>query len=173
MGGSQSITVDLGAVLAAAVAQPQETAAVVGFLAVVGWMKLSKPTRRRIRRWAWRGVTQVSKWAWRHATAGRRCPSPAVPDRWPVVPGGPTVLYRHFDAAGQLLYVGITAEARGGRRWEEHEADKPWFHLVAHTTVSAPYPSRALALYAEAVAIRDENPLHNICRPDPARIGLG
>lgn len=81
------------------------------------------------------------------------------------------MLYRHYDDTGRLLYVGITDAGRGGRRWNEHANDKPWFPLVARSEISHPYPTRADALYAEAVAIRDENPVYNICRPDPDRVG--
>lgn len=162
----------LDAVLAFALAHPRETAVVVGLLVAVGWTRLSRRTRRRIRRWGWRSVKRAARRARRHTSAPAAYPSHRpTPERWPVEHGGPTVLYRHYDAGGQLLYVGITDAGRGGQRWHEHEADKPWFRLVARSEVSHPYPTRADALYAEALAIRDENPVHNICRPDPARIG--
>ncbi len=162
--------------LAFAAAHPRETAAVVGLLVVISWVKLPRRTRRRIRRWAWRRVKASARWAQKRATSTGapppQRPSPRPADwRWPVEPGGPTVLYRHYDAADRLLYVGITDARRGGQRWHEHEADKPWFHLVARSEVSHPYPTRADALYAEALAIRDENPIHNICRPNPDLIG--
>jgi hypothetical protein len=115
-------------------------------------------------------------WVW-HQTRGNYGPAPRrpggpLPHHQPGAgPGGPTVLYRHYDANDRLLYVGITDASRGGRRWNEHADDKPWFHLVARSSISDPYPTRAAALYAEACAIRDERPIHNISRPDPANIG--
>lgn len=128
---------------------------------------------RRALRWAGRALLGfiLGRWVTRPAGAGwrayrqrrnqrRAAPAGArVPD--------PTLLYRHYDATGRLLYVGITR--RGVRRWEEHAEDKPWFELVA-TSRCEEHPTRAAALYAEAVAIRDENPVYNICRPDPANV---
>jgi hypothetical protein len=164
----------LGTVLAVATAHPRETAIAVGLLVIVGWRKMPRRTRRRLRKRTWLRTKQVSRWAWRRVTSSqssrRTAPGRTSPYSQSAAPGGPAVLYRHFDANDRLLYVGITAEARNGRRWEEHEADKPWFHQVARSEVTPPYPTRAAALYAEAVAIRDENPIHNICRPDPTRI---
>lgn len=97
--------------------------------------------------------------------AGR--PLPPIPDN----ALRPTCVYRHWGRyQGRphvLLYVGITDCARGGRRWLEHEADKPWFVDVEHSEISDPYPTRGAALYAEAVAIRDERPVYNIQRPNP------
>lgn len=128
---------------------------------------------RRALRWAGRALVGLvlARWVTRPAGAGwrayrqrriQRRPTPAslrAPD--------PTLVYRHYDARGRLLYVGITR--RGVERWEEHAADKPWFELVA-TSRCEEHPSRAAALYAEAVAIRDEHPVYNICRPDPATV---
>lgn len=38
-------------------------------------------------------------------------------------------LYRFYDAAGALLYVGITIDP--GSRWRSHAHDKPWWQQVA------------------------------------------
>jgi hypothetical protein len=156
---------------------PRAIAAGAAILAVTLWLKLRRRTRRRIRRRAWRCVAGPPAWVW-HQTRGNYGPAPRrpggpLPHRSGVGagPGGPTVLYRHYDANDRLLYVGITDASRGGRRWNEHADDKPWFHLVARSSISDPYPTRAAALYAEACAIRDERPIHNISRPDPANIG--
>lgn len=70
-----------------------------------------------------------------------------------------TSLYRFFDAEGQLLYVGITA--RNVDRMHNHARHKPWWHHVATATFQH-FPNRALALLAEAVAIRIEHPVHNV-----------
>lgn len=144
-----------------------------GVLVIIGWMRLPKRTRRGIRRRTWRHMKRTAKWSWRHA---RQRPGPQRPTErpdnwtWPVEAGGSTLLYRYFDDRERVLYIGITGEHRGSQRWQEHAESKPWYGQVAHCTIET-FPTRADALYAEAVAIRDEKPLHNICRPDPARIG--
>jgi hypothetical protein len=168
----------LAFVLDLAAAYPRELAAAFACVLAAGWSRLPKRRRRRIRSWCWRQAKRSARWAWREAkhsrrpaTVGRPPARSTGPTPWPVEPGGPTVLYRHYDAGGRLLYVGITDAGRGGKRWLEHQDDKPWFCLVAHSTVSHPYPTKADALYAEAVAIRDENPIHNIARPNPDLIG--
>lgn len=76
---------------------------------------------------------------------------PQIPER--------TALYRLRDEAGTLLYVGITNSPE--QRWLQHAADKPWWPSVADLALKW-YPSRELALEAEAHAIRSERPLHNI-----------
>lgn len=68
-------------------------------------------------------------------------------------------LYRFFDKAGDLLYVGISNNP--GRRWAQHERDKPWWHEVHHVEIER-YPDRAAVLVAEAEAIRAENPRYNV-----------
>lgn len=70
-----------------------------------------------------------------------------------------TTLYRMFDAAGQLLYVGISARALG--RWEAHRHDKSWWSEVDRITVEH-FPSREEALAAETAAIIAERPRYNI-----------
>lgn len=78
-------------------------------------------------------------------------------------------LYRFYDATGQLLYVGITADP--GSRWRSHARNKPWWHHVAHITLET-HPTRAAVLDAECAAIRRERPLHNVVhnrRDEPQR----
>lgn len=70
----------------------------------------------------------------------------------------PVALYRHFDAKGRLLYVGISLSAAA--RLSQHR-DKPWFKRIAHMTTQW-LPSRQAALAAEAAAIKAERPKHNI-----------
>jgi hypothetical protein len=82
---------------------------------------------------------------------------------------GETELYRHFDAAGQLLYIGISKSAL--KRLKGHR-DKDWYRDIVQITIER-HPSRAHALYAEAVAIRDESPIHNKARPSPLEPGCG
>ena len=79
-----------------------------------------------------------------------------------------TSLYRHFDANGQLLYVGISKGLMA--RISGHERDSGWFWDIATITLQT-YQTREEALYAEAVAIRDENPSYNKARPVPVAPG--
>lgn len=71
----------------------------------------------------------------------------------------PTALYRCYDLAGVLLYVGISDNLKA--RFAQHAADKPWWPEVTRKTV-AWHPSRAEAEAAETAAIRAEHPRHNI-----------
>jgi len=68
-------------------------------------------------------------------------------------------LYRHFDAAGDLLYVGCSSNAI--RRTEQHEAQAHWFPDVATITVQH-FASVSEALSAEKAAIRAEGPKYNV-----------
>lgn len=67
-------------------------------------------------------------------------------------------LYRHFDAAGVLLYVGVTAdtETRGG----QHASSSAWVEYAANGTVEW-YDSPDEARDAERLAIRTEMPIFN------------
>ena len=71
---------------------------------------------------------------------------------------GLTAVYRLYDAADRLLYVGVGE--RPGSRWDDH-ATKPWWADVHHATVVW-RATRADALTEERDAIRNENPAHNI-----------
>lgn len=77
----------------------------------------------------------------------------------PMVRQGPASLYRLFGADGSLLYVGIAGNP--GRRFEQHSKDKPWWSDVASVRLEH-FPDRALAVAAEAMAIRVECPIHNV-----------
>lgn len=69
-----------------------------------------------------------------------------------------TTLYRVYDQAGQLLYVGISKNAL--KRFGEHSMSQPWWG--DGTTVKMQhYPTRAEALAAEEAAIKSERPAHN------------
>ena len=78
----------------------------------------------------------------------------------------PTTLYRFYDAAGVLLYVGISSI--GPVRWLGHQF-RDWWTLVA-TVTTEHFPDRAPALAAEVLAIKTEEPKYNIVhagiRPD-------
>lgn len=82
-----------------------------------------------------------------------------------------TALYRLYDEAGHLLYVGITTYPP--KRFVEHERDKPWWPQVARRDVEW-IASRAQAETAERCAIAAEQPrynrIHNIGRPIAAEV---
>lgn len=67
-------------------------------------------------------------------------------------------LYRFYDAANELLYVGITGSLP--TRLDQHSADKVWFEDVATIRVEH-FESRTELADAEETAIRTERPLHN------------
>jgi len=69
-----------------------------------------------------------------------------------------TALYRHYNAEGDLLYVGISNDPT--RRFEDHIKDKPWVYHVSRVTVEW-YRNRYIAAMYETAAIRWEHPLHN------------
>lgn len=74
-------------------------------------------------------------------------------------PGERTALYRHFDANGNLLYIGISKDPDG--RWMAHRGNRePWVHQAARRTDEW-HNSRPEALAAEAKAIRAERPPFN------------
>lgn len=70
----------------------------------------------------------------------------------------PTALYRLYDSNDALLYLGISYNPEV--RWEQHQNEKHWAHLVVRTTVEW-YPTRRAALAAEARATAVEKPLHD------------
>lgn len=83
-----------------------------------------------------------------------------------------TALYRHFDAAGELLYVGISLCAIG--RLAQHRMDKQWYQDIARVEVEW-LPDRDTALAAEKLAIQTERPRYNVVhavfgRAQPVRI---
>jgi hypothetical protein len=71
----------------------------------------------------------------------------------------PTCLYRHFDASGTLLYVGVSLHVVV--RLIGHRDTAHWFSQLARIEVEH-YPTREAALVAEAEAIRTEKPRYNI-----------
>ena len=76
---------------------------------------------------------------------------------------GRTALYRVFDADDQLLYVGISRNPNG--RFANHATRKPWWRETVASIEITWLATRALAHEAEALAIRDEDPIYNISRP--------
>lgn len=71
----------------------------------------------------------------------------------------PCDLYRFFDTADRLLYVGISKELP--TRWRSHGLIKDWWPQVARATIEH-YDSRGEAEEAEIKAILTEAPLYNL-----------
>lgn len=68
-------------------------------------------------------------------------------------------VYRHYDAAGRLLYVGCSL--RPEARFKDHKASRaPWTTLVAKSKLVGPYTYK-VARDIEREAIRTEDPLYN------------
>lgn len=67
-------------------------------------------------------------------------------------------LYRHFDASGLLLYVGISLSVF--KRLAQHRQVSPWFDLITKVTIET-YTSREEALVAERKAVEQESPKFN------------
>lgn len=67
-------------------------------------------------------------------------------------------VYRAYDAAGRLLYVGCSKQPQ--KRWAEHRTNRAdWVPLAARFRLSGPY-NYDTARELERVALRDEYPLH-------------
>jgi predicted GIY-YIG superfamily endonuclease len=77
-----------------------------------------------------------------------------------------TYVYRYFDAAGNLLYVGQSAHVE--TRDRNHRNGKLWYPLVAHRTLEGPY-TKDMALAAEFLALQTEDPIHNRTRANGYR----
>ncbi len=67
-------------------------------------------------------------------------------------------LYRHIDAGGSLLYVGVTSDTE--RRLYQHKLYSPWAEDIADIKVEC-FPTREDALAAERKAIETERPRFN------------
>ena len=104
-------------------------------------------------------VAAFRRKALKAVAARNRPPPPPPPPR-----GVPTVLYRHWDAEGRLLYIGISHDAE--RRLREHRQCSPWAPQIAKVEM-VEYRSRPEAARAERNAIRAENPIHNVERYTP------
>lgn len=75
-------------------------------------------------------------------------------------PPEPHYVYRMYSADRTLLYVGISKHP--WKRFKQHHKQKPWINQVRNVSISEPLPTRAAALEAEAKAIKEEHPVHNI-----------
>jgi prevent-host-death family protein len=69
-----------------------------------------------------------------------------------------TALYRLYDEAGVLLYIGISHQPEV--RFEQHAKFKEWWPQVVRREVEW-FDDRPTAAAAEATAIRGEDPAHN------------
>lgn len=78
----------------------------------------------------------------------------------------PTAVYRFYDRADVLLYVGISYNLAS--RWANHAAEKDWWPQVARKTVVM-YGSRDEAADEEDRAILAEKPIHNIVGREPRK----
>jgi len=72
-----------------------------------------------------------------------------------------THVYRYFDEAGTLLYVGQTGNP--DRRHNGHRSKSEWFPLIARREVRGPV-TKAWALFEEYVALGLEHPRYNNMR---------
>ena len=68
-------------------------------------------------------------------------------------------LYRFYDTAGALLYIGITANPPA--RFRAHSKEKDWWRTVTTIRVES-HPDRVSVLAAERAAIVQERPRHNV-----------
>lgn len=75
------------------------------------------------------------------------------------LPDQSTTLYRWFNTANELLYVGISNNV--ARRTDQHGDHQPWWNQVDYCRVER-FPSRPLAEAAEVAAIHNEHPIYNI-----------
>lgn len=70
-------------------------------------------------------------------------------------------LYRHYDAEGVLLYIGVTMFPKS--RLASHKSLSPWGGQIARVDISSyiGWAGRQAALDDEAYAIAYERPKHN------------
>jgi len=71
-------------------------------------------------------------------------------------------LYRHYDSADNLLYVGVSLNHMS--RLSQHKKHAHWFEQITRVTLEN-YPDRQSVLDAERMAIINENPKCNLKRP--------
>jgi len=77
-----------------------------------------------------------------------------------------TTLYRLYDNAGALLYVGIAEH--WPTRMKQHARERAWWEDVAEVRLER-HHDRASAQVAEVIAIQAEGPKHNIAHARPRR----
>ena len=70
----------------------------------------------------------------------------------------PFACYRHYNAAGELLYVGVTAST--GKRDSGHKSGSEWFGEIARSECTY-FATRREALVFEAASIIVDEPKYN------------
>ena len=70
----------------------------------------------------------------------------------------PHYVYRIFNRAGDLLYIGCTVNVE--KRLKQHRRKEWWPRPFASVMVDGPYPDRNAGRAAEDVAIETEHPRH-------------
>ena len=70
-----------------------------------------------------------------------------------------TTLYRHFNANGKLLYVGISLSAL--QRLSQHADHSDWYNEISRVDMEH-FCDRPSAMAAEKKAVTSEGPLYNI-----------
>jgi hypothetical protein len=83
---------------------------------------------------------------------------PTPPPRRSAALPARTELYRHYDADGNLLYIGISLST--AHRLGQHRLTSKWSHRVVTITIER-FATRDEALAAELRAIQAEGPLFN------------
>jgi hypothetical protein len=78
--------------------------------------------------------------------------------RKPLDTPGEHCLYRHFDSAGVLLYIGVSLSAV--ERLSAHNRTARWADKIARVEIER-FPTRKAVLDAEAAAIKAESPRYN------------
>ena len=73
----------------------------------------------------------------------------------------PHWLYRMYNAAGDLLYIGITVNPKQRLALWRSRGSNPWFSAVT-SICWRQYPDRWKASCAEEDAIKAEHPRHNV-----------
>jgi predicted GIY-YIG superfamily endonuclease len=76
----------------------------------------------------------------------------------------PYHLYRHYNSAGELLYVGISLSSL--TRLARHKSRSGWFQEIACVDLEV-FDTKEEALEAEKKAIRNERPKFNIRHSPP------
>lgn len=79
-----------------------------------------------------------------------------------------TTLYRLYDNAGELLYIGIAEH--WPTRMTQHARDKVWFHRIAEVRLEK-HDDRASAEVDEVAAIKAESPRYNVVHSGRTRSG--
>jgi hypothetical protein len=79
-------------------------------------------------------------------------------NRKPLDAPGAHCLYRHFDADGELLYIGVSLSAV--ERLSAHNRTARWADKITRVEIER-FPTRQAVLAAEEYAIKAERPIYN------------